>query len=86
MDSEETPLHGMEEVEAPATTDATVGRPGTGSGKSPMQCLNGRGPWWNAGASHLNAALPTAYFRKLGLISLMEEVHWLTLKRSLRSS
>jgi len=48
--------------------------------------FNGRGPWWNAGASHLNAALPTAYFRKLGLISLMEEVHWLTLKRSLRSS
>lgn len=43
MDSEETPLHGMEEVEAPATTDATVGRPGTGSGKSPMQCL--QWPW-----------------------------------------
>ena len=48
--------------------------------------FNGRGPWWNAGASHLNAALPTSYFRKLGLISLMEEVNWYTLKRSLRSS
>lgn len=48
--------------------------------------FNGRGPWWNAGASHLNAALPTSYFRKLGLISLMEEVNWHTLKRTLRSS
>jgi RNA-directed DNA polymerase len=48
--------------------------------------FNGRGPWWNAGASHMNGALPTAYFRKLGLVSLMEEVQWLTLKRALRSS
>jgi RNA-directed DNA polymerase len=37
--------------------------------------FNGRGPWWNVGASHLNAALPTSYFRKLGLISLMDEVN-----------
>jgi group II intron reverse transcriptase/maturase len=48
--------------------------------------FNGRGPWWNAGASHMNVALPTAYFRKLGLVSLMEEVNWLTLKRELRPS
>jgi len=48
--------------------------------------FNGRGPWWNAGASHLNAALPTAYFRKQGLVSLMEEVNWLTLMRKLQSS
>jgi hypothetical protein len=34
----------------------------------------------------MNVALPTAYFRKLGLVSLMEEVNWLTLKRELRSS
>jgi hypothetical protein len=32
---------------------------------------NGRGPWWNAGASHLHGALPTAYFTHLGLISLL---------------
>ena len=35
---------------------------------------NGRGPWWNAGASHMNAALPKAYFDSLGLFSLV--VHW----------
>jgi RNA-directed DNA polymerase len=48
--------------------------------------FNGRGPWWNAGASHMNAALPTAYFRKLGLISLLEEVRWFTTLREQRSS
>ena len=32
---------------------------------------NGRGPWWNSGASHLNAALPASYFTRLGLLSLL---------------
>ena len=31
---------------------------------------NGRGPWWNAGASHMNEAYPMKYFRKLGLAEL----------------
>ena len=34
---------------------------------------NGHGPWWNAGASHLNHALPAAYFTRLGLVSLLRE-------------
>jgi len=34
---------------------------------------NGRGPWWNAGAHHLNLALPAAYFTRLGLLSLLRE-------------
>ena len=34
---------------------------------------NGHGPWWNAGASHLNQALPAAYFRRMGLVSLRHE-------------
>jgi len=34
---------------------------------------NGHGPWWNAGASHMNHALPTRFLRKLGLLSLIEE-------------
>lgn len=33
--------------------------------------VNGRGAWWNAGASHLNQALPAAYFTTKGLVSLM---------------
>lgn len=31
---------------------------------------NGRGPWWNAGASHMNEAYPAKYFQKLGLAEL----------------
>jgi RNA-directed DNA polymerase len=34
---------------------------------------NGRGAWWNAGASHLHHALPAAYFTHLGLVSLLRE-------------
>ena len=34
---------------------------------------NGRGPWWNAGASHMNQAVPTRVFRRLGLVSLVQE-------------
>lgn len=32
---------------------------------------NGRGPWWNAGASHMNAALPVRWFAKQGLVSFL---------------
>jgi RNA-directed DNA polymerase len=32
---------------------------------------NGQGPWWNAGASHMNHALPARYFTQMGLVSLM---------------
>jgi len=35
---------------------------------------NGRGAWWNAGASHLNEAFPKSYFDRLGLISLLDEL------------
>lgn len=40
---------------------------------------NGRGPWWNSGASHLNEALPKSYFDLLGLESLLNRVRRLRL-------
>lgn len=46
--------------------------------------FNGHGPWWNGGASHMNQALPTTCFRKLGLILLVEEVNWRTALREAR--
>jgi len=33
---------------------------------------NGRGAWWNAGASHLNAAFPKSFFDHMGLVSLVD--------------
>lgn len=38
-----------------------------------QSAFNGRGPWWNAGASHMNQAVPTRWFRSLGLVSFLEE-------------
>lgn len=34
---------------------------------------NGRGPWWNAGASHMNAAVTAKWLQQQGLMSLLEE-------------
>jgi len=39
-------------------------------GRAWISAKNGRGAWWNAGASHMNEAYPLAYFNKLGLIRL----------------
>jgi RNA-directed DNA polymerase len=36
---------------------------------------NGRGPWWNAGAAHMNKAVPKSYFDKLGLVSFIDQLH-----------
>jgi len=35
---------------------------------------NGRGPWWNSGASHMNQALPKKFFDRLGLVSLLDTI------------
>ena len=34
---------------------------------------NGRGPWWNAGASHMHAAVPTRWLTQQGLLNLIGE-------------
>jgi RNA-directed DNA polymerase len=35
---------------------------------------NQRGPWWNAGASHMHAAFPKSWFDRLGLVSVLDTV------------
>jgi len=35
---------------------------------------NGRGPWWNSGASHMNEACPKKFFDAIGLVSLLSEL------------
>ena len=37
--------------------------------------VNGRGPWSNAGAQHMNYALPQKYFDECGLVRLMDYLH-----------
>ena len=48
-------------------------RRGLSEERAAVSAYNGCGPWWNAGASHMNQAVPTAVFRRLGLVSFIEE-------------
>jgi RNA-directed DNA polymerase len=36
--------------------------------------MNGRGPWWNSGASHMNRCFPRSFFDRLGLVSLLSQL------------
>jgi len=46
---------------------------GLPKGQALKSAMNGRGPWWNAGAAHMNAAFPKSYFDRCGLLSLLEQ-------------
>ena len=38
-----------------------------------QSATNGRGPWWNSGASHMNEAYSQSFFAGLGLPALLHE-------------
>lgn len=47
---------------------------GLGESRAWGSAANGRGPWWNSGASHMNQAFPKKFFDRLGLVSLLDSV------------
>ncbi len=57
----------------PKTRERKLKQLGIEAERAWKSATNGRGPWWNAGASHMNQAIPTKYLRSLGLLSFMEE-------------
>ena len=57
----------------PRTRLKELVRRGLSPDRAAASACNGRGPWWNARASHMNQAVPTSALRKSGLISLLEE-------------
>jgi RNA-directed DNA polymerase len=57
----------------PRTRYRELCRHGLDEARARLSAFNGRGPWWNAGASHMHAAVPTAALRQLGLLSLLDE-------------
>jgi RNA-directed DNA polymerase len=59
----------------PRTRLHELRRRGLDEARARASAFNGRGPWWNAGASHMHAAVPTAALRQLGLLSLLDEHH-----------
>ena len=48
---------------------------GLDESRARLSAFNGRGPWWNSGASHMNKALPKKFFDRLGLMSLLDQIH-----------
>lgn len=40
--------------------------------RAAASAYNGRGAWWNSGASHMNLAYPKKYFVSLGLFSMLD--------------
>jgi RNA-directed DNA polymerase len=56
----------------PRTRRHELRRRGLDEARARASACNGRGPWWNAGASHMHATVSTAVFRHLGLLSLLD--------------
>jgi len=57
----------------PYTRAKNLMRRGLSEATAWQSATNGHGPWWNAGAAHMNKAVPKSYFDKLGLMSLMNQ-------------
>lgn len=56
----------------PFTRAKALMRQGLPRERAWQSATNGRGPWWNAGASHMNHAFPKSYFDRMGLVSLVD--------------
>lgn len=41
--------------------------------RAAISAYNGHGPWWNAGASHMNQAVPSRWLHQRGLVDVVQE-------------
>jgi len=57
----------------PRTRAQRLMQRGLDEARASASAYNGHGPWWNAGASHMNDAFRKAFFDRLGLIALLEQ-------------
>ena len=58
----------------PRTRKRYLRRLGLSEYRAWKSSVNGRGPWWNAGSSHMNAAMTNACFDRWGLVSVLDTV------------
>jgi len=58
----------------PWTRFSNLMKRGIAEERAAASAFNGRGSWYNSGASHMNAALRKKYFDVLGLISLLGQL------------
>jgi RNA-directed DNA polymerase len=57
----------------PRTRLKELRRRGIEAARAAASAYNGHGPWWNAGASHMNEAVPARWLSQQGLVSLVQE-------------
>jgi RNA-directed DNA polymerase len=55
----------------PRTRAKELQKRGLDQDRAKISAYNGRGPWWNAGSSHMNQAIPTSTLYQMGLVSLL---------------
>jgi len=56
----------------PSTRARQLMKAGLDEKRAKISAYNHKGPWWNAGASHMNQAYRKSWFERMGLISLLE--------------
>ncbi len=62
----------------PFTRARNLMRLGLSEVRAWKSAVNGRGPWWNSGASHMNQALPKKLWDRLGLVSILDTINRLS--------
>jgi RNA-directed DNA polymerase len=58
----------------PKTRAKNLMKYGLGKERAWKSATNGRGPWWNSGASHMNQCFPKSFFDRLGLVSMLHQL------------
>lgn len=56
----------------PRTRQIKLIKAGLSEERAKQSAYNGRGPWWNAGKSHMNEAFPKKFFDSVRLVSLLD--------------
>ncbi|CDM45253.1 RNA-directed DNA polymerase [Pseudomonas aeruginosa WS136] len=59
----------------PSTRARNLIRLGLNAARAWKSAVNGRGPWWNSGAPHMNQALPKKLWDRLGLVSILDTIN-----------
>ncbi|MNH01894.1 Group II intron-encoded protein LtrA [compost metagenome] len=62
----------------PSTRVRNLIRLGLSEERACKSAFNGRGPWWNSGAPHMNQALPKKLWDRLGLVSILDTINRLS--------
>ncbi|MBV7575246.1 group II intron reverse transcriptase/maturase [Pseudomonas sp. PDM32] len=62
----------------PSTRARNLMRLGLNEARACKSAFNGRGPWWNSGAPHMNQALPKKLWDRLGLVSILDTINRLS--------